>query len=393
MKKYKVVSMVRRFLNLTVISLMLSLVVAPIVFSTPIAFAKSQNYSHNSSNYSSNNYSSNSNYSHNNLSVNNNTNSSMGSRHYGNGRHSSYGNEPTTPVIPVVPVTPVVPVAPVVPVVPVTPVVPVIPVVPTTPASSLKWGVFLPDSSLSSFEQTVGQQADMQATFVGWNTNFPTSDANSLKASGKTLVIFWENTGTSLDQIIAGNSDAYLSSFAAQAKASGASVILAPLHEMNGNWDTWDGTVGSNTPAKVISTWKHIHDAFAGVSNVKFAWDVNNVSVPNTSANSINSYYPGDAYVDYVAVDGFNFDSDSWDQVFPSSLMNQLSFYNKPVYILSTASVPGSQKAQWIKDMGAHIKNYPGIAGWVWFNQNGGDGNWLVDSDSDSLAAFKSILP
>lgn len=401
MKKYKIVSMVRRFLNLTVISLMLSFVVAPIVFSTPIVFARSQNYSHYSSNFNNSNRKSSLSY--------NNTNSNMWSRHNGNSRHNGSLNiptpvppfVPTTPVVvapiiptPVVP-TPVVP-APVIPTVPpvapVTPPVVTVPVIPT-PATSFQWGVFLPSVSLSTFEQSVGKQANMQATFVGWNESFPSSLANSLKSSGKTLVIFWENTGTSLDQINAGSSDSYISSFAAQAKASGASVILAPLHEMNGNWDTWDGTVGNNTPAKVITTWRHIHDAFAGVTNVKFAWDVNNVSVPDTASNSINSYYPGSAYVDYVGVDGFNFDTESWDQVFPSSLMSLLSSYNKPIYILSTASVPGAQKAQWIKDMGAHIKNYPNIAGWVWFNQNGGDGNWLVDSDTLSLAAFKSILP
>jgi hypothetical protein len=376
MKKYKIVSMVRRFLNLTVISLMLSLVVAPIVFSTPIAFAKTQNYSHYNSNYSSNI----NNLNRTSLLSYNNTNSNIWSRHNGS------SNTPT-PVPPVVLVTPPVVISPVVPV----PVVPA-PVIPT-PATSLQWGVFLPPGSLSTFEQTVGKQANMQATFVGWNESFPTSLANSLKSSGKTLVIFWENTGTSLDQINAGSSDSYINSFAAAARASGASVILAPLHEMNGNWDTWDGTVGNNTPAKVITTWRHIHDAFAVATNVKFAWDVNNVSVPDTAANSINSYYPGSAYVDYVGVDGFNFDTESWDQVFPSSLMSLLSSYNKPIYILSTASVPGAQKAQWIKDMGAHIKNYPNIAGWVWFNQNGGDGNWLVDSDALSLAAFKSILP
>lgn len=162
---------------------------------------------------------------------------------------------------------------------------------------------------------------------------------------------------------------------------------------MNGNWDTWDGPVGNNTPAKVISAFRHMHNLFTGLTNVKFAWDVNNVSVPDTASNALGVYYPGDAYVDIVGVDGFNFGSDSWDEVFSSSLMNKLSSYGKPVYILSTASVPGSSKAQWIMDMGSHIKNYPSVAGWVWFNQNGGDGNWLVDSDTASLAAFKSILP
>ena len=265
----------------------------------------------------------------------------------------------------------------------------------TVPSSTLKWGVFLgsgTSDNLTAFEQSVGNTADMQATFVGWGDNFPTALATQLKASGKTLVIFWEQYGVTLDSINAGDSDAYIKTFAADAQASGASVMLAPFHEMNGNWDPWDGTVGNNTPTKLINAWRHVHDLFSSATNVKFAWDVNNVSVPNTAANAINVYYPGDAYVDYVAVDGFNFDSKTWSQVFPASLMNSLASYNKPVYILSTASVPSAQKAQWILDMGAQIKNYPSVVGWVWFNQNGADGNWLVNSDSASLAAFKSII-
>ena len=490
MRKYKkVVLSVRRFLNLSFISLMLSLVIAPMVLNTPIAMASYSNHSHTKSNYTHN------------TSSKSTTTSNTGSSQPVSDTTAPVVSSPTTPTTtspvfasvavvsslytfnvggtsqfvanlkdqndnpyvgtvlttfkssnpavatvngstglvtgvsigtatvtatsvsgtttatdtadatvtasigvttPVVtaPTTPVVTVPVVPPTTPVTSPVVTTPVVPpTTPvstpaqASSMQWGVFLPSGTLSSFESMVGKSANMQATFVGWNTSFPTSMASSLKSGGKTIVIFWENTGTSLDSIIAGSSDSYISSFATAAKASGASVILAPFHEMNGDWDDWDGTVGSNTPAKVVAAWKHMHDLFSGVTNVKFAWDVNNVSEPDTAANAISVYYPGSSYVDYVAVDGFNFGTDTWDQVFPSSLMNQLSSYGKPVYILSTASVPGSSKAQWITDMGTHIKNYPSVVGWVWFDQNGADGNWVVDSDAASLAAFESILP
>ena len=495
MKKYKkVISSVRRFFNLSFISLMLtSLVIAPMVLNTPIAMASYSNHSQTKSNYTHNTLSKNTTTSNTGSSsqpVNNTTTTPVvassivsttasvftsvavvssqytvkvggtsqfvanlkdqnDNPYVGTVSTTFKSSNPSVATVnsstglvtgvsvgtatitatsisgtttstdtadatvtaatggtaPIVTTTPTAPVvtAPVVP--PTTPVVPPVtsPVVTTpvvvppattpAPTSSMQWGAFLPSGTLSSFESMVGKSANMQATFVGWNTSFPTSMASSLKSGGKTIVIFWENTGTSLDSIIAGSSDSYISSFAAAAKASGASVILAPFHEMNGDWDTWDGTVGSNTPAKVVAAWKHMHDLFSGVTNVKFAWDVNNVSEPDTAANAISVYYPGSSYVDYVAVDGFNFGTDTWDQVFPSSLMNQLSSYGKPVYILSTASVPGSGKAQWITDMGAHIKNYPSVVGWVWFDQNGADGNWVVDSDTASLAAFKSILP
>ena len=162
---------------------------------------------------------------------------------------------------------------------------------------------------------------------------------------------------------------------------------------MNGNWDPWGGTVGNNTPEKVVATWKHIYDIFGSISNVKFAWAINNISVPNTAANAIAKYYPGDGYVDYVAVDGFNFGNpwQSFDQIFKSTL-NEVSQYGKPIYILSTASSQGSQKASWILDFGAKVETYPLLKGWVWFNENK-EKDWRVNSDSNSIEAFKSILP
>jgi beta-mannanase len=266
----------------------------------------------------------------------------------------------------------------------------------TPPKTTLQWGAYVGDSenNLATFESLVGKPVNIQSVFIGWGDSFPFSTASNLKSSGKTLLIFWEQYGTTVDSINAGNSDAYIAKFAQDAKTSGASIILAPLHEMNGNWDPWDGTVGNNTPAKVVTEWKRIHDAFSGVSNVKFAWDVNNESVPNTAVNTISAYYPGDTYVDYVAVDGFNFGNpwQSFDTVF-AGVLSQLQTYHKPIYILSMAAVPDTRKAAWITDaLTVQIPKYPAVAGWVWFNQNGADGNWLVNSDPASLVAFQAAV-
>jgi len=74
--------------------------------------------------------------------------------------------------------------------------------------------------------------------------------------------------------------------------------------------------------------------------------------------------------------------------------MKEMEKYNKPIYLFSLASAPGPDKAEWIKEgLGTIIKQYPNIAGWVWFNQNGPDRNWTINSDTASLEAFKSIIP
>lgn len=265
---------------------------------------------------------------------------------------------------------------------------------PSTSSSGISWGVYAGDdvSSLAGFESLVGSKPSLSANFVSWDDSFPTAIAAPVCAAGQTQVIFWENYDHSLDNIISGQYDSYIQTFATAAQSYGCPIIISLFHEMNGNWDDWDGTVGDNSPAKIIAAWKHVHDLFATATNVKWAFVVNSDSVPDTAANSIAAYYPGSSYVDYVGIDGFNFGNpwQSFSDIF-SSALSQLSGYGKPVYIFSMASAAGSNKAAWITDaIGTQIPA-DGVSGWIWFNQNK-EQNWTVNSDPASLAAFKAVL-
>lgn len=226
------------------------------------------------------------------------------------------------------------------------------------------------------------------------DASFPSQFSSTVGSQGKTLAIFWEPS-FGFSTINSGSEDAYITQFAQGAKAYGYPVILAPFDEFNLNENAWGYGQNGNTAASFVTAWKHIHDLFvaAGATNVKFALDYNNVPVPSTSDNSFAAYYPGAAYVDYVSVDGFNF-GNPWEtptQIF-SSAITQLETFNKPLLILSTGSIPGTQKATWMTQFGAYVKTVPNLAGWVYFNSNS-DQDWLVDTDSASLAAFKAILP
>lgn len=268
---------------------------------------------------------------------------------------------------------------------------------PPPPASGLQWGAYVGDtiSSLATLETLVGGTADIRAVFEGFSDTFPSNFRSTVGAQGKTLVIFWEpNFG--YDEINNGSKDSYIQQFAADAKNYSHPVILAPFDEMNLNEEAWGYGQNGNTAEKFKTAWKRIHDIFVAqnATNVKFAIPFNNVSVPNVSGNKFADYYPGDAYVDYIGLDGFNFGSpwQTFAQVFDTAV-SQVSSFNKPIYILSTASAPGSQKAAWIRDgLGDHIQTYSNVVGWVWFNEDK-ETDWRVNSDTTSLEAFRSILP
>ncbi|MCC7470030.1 MAG: hypothetical protein IT284_02765 [Bacteroidetes bacterium] len=269
------------------------------------------------------------------------------------------------------------------------------------------WGVFngWQPQNITDFENLVEEDVDMAGVFVHWgNENeFPFTFANPLKNEGKTTVIYWEakdyNLNTdeqsafSYDAILEGNWDSYITEFAKDAKDFGGKVILIPFEEANGNWEPWSGVNNGNTPEKHRLAYRYIHTFFSDVPNVKFGWTMNNDSVPNTTDNQFADYYPGNVYIDYIGIDGFNFGSpwQTWDEVF-SPAIDELSSYGKPIILTSVASAQGTSKASWIRTgLGQGIKNYPSVVGWIWFNENK-EKDWRVNSDSASLSAFKEVV-
>lgn len=274
--------------------------------------------------------------------------------------------------------------------------------------SWMKWGAYVgwEDNAMSNFEALVGKQPSMEMVFAHWgNDQFPSWYAPRMKDKGRTMVLFWEaldynrdyfsQPEYSFDSVLAGKQDAYITKFAADAKAYGGEVIIIPYSEFNGDWFPWGGTMGNNTPAKYKAAYQYLHKFFVTAPNVKFGWAVNADSVPDTAANQPELFYPGDAYVDIVGVDGFNSGKPTWmtfDQVFNDPI-TRLKVYNKPIYIFSIGSQEDTRKPAWITDgLSTQLAKYPEVKAVLWFNQNK-EYNWLVNSSAASLAAFKSVLP
>jgi len=283
----------------------------------------------------------------------------------------------------------------------------------TTTGSTLnfpvkEWGAYVgwQETALDSFESLVGKTTKHRAVFIHWGNekNFPSYLKPYVMDKGKTLTIFWEatnyNVGTvsqpayGYDAILNGNFDSYFTQFAKDAKAYGGEVILIPFSEMNGDWFPWSITKNGNSPQKHIDAWRRIHGFFKDVPNVKFGWAPNHLSVPDTTVNQFENFYPGDSYVDYVGLDGFNFGSPwmTFDQVFGKSL-TKMKVYNKPIYIFSFASASGTNKPAWITDaLTVQMAKHPEVKGWIWFNESK-ERDWRVTADYSALSAFKTALP
>jgi len=257
-------------------------------------------------------------------------------------------------------------------------------------------------NEITSFESRIGRKLAIVQHYYSWTNTFPSGLEQWDIAGGRTPLVSW--AGISLDAILSGSYDAMIRARADGMKALGAPVFLRWCWEMNGNWYPCDGT-HNNTPgttdgpAKFVAAWRHIHDLFAaqGATNVVWVWSPNNDNVPSVSWNHFTNYYPGDAYVDWVGIDGYNWGSTrSWStwRSFSSLFSSVYSAYaaRKPIMIAETSSAEqGGNKADWITAARATIQSqFPAIAAVMWFDVLK-ENDWRVDSSGGSFAAFMGL--
>ncbi len=239
---------------------------------------------------------------------------------------------------------------------------------------------------------------------------FPTHAVRAIRKNGAVPIVSLElwswhggRKGSYLPDIATGQFDDFFRRWATSARDDGRRVLLRFGFEFNGNWFTWAGDAKT-----FVRAWRRVHDLFrrAGADNVEWVWAPNVVSVPDVPANDMHAYYPGDAYVDWVAVDGYNFgdDHDRWhkwqsfEDIFGDVLRAFARKYpGKPVMISEFGCAPGEggQRAQWIRDAFAALRNHPQVRAVVWFNfdkRREGEPNWRIDITPESLKAFNETF-
>jgi beta-mannanase len=136
----------------------------------------------------------------------------------------------------------------------------------------------------------------------------------------------------------------------------------------------------------------------AGASNIKWIFSINWEDIPKEK-NSYLSYYPGDGFVDYVGIDGYNWgDTQPWSkwmsfsEIFKNRYDEVNKLLNKPVLVTEFSSVSsGGDKALWIREALSSIKKMKKIKGFVLFNIDK-EGDWGFKEGNPSGRALKKSL-
>ncbi len=240
--------------------------------------------------------------------------------------------------------------------------------------------------------------------------DFPKIPIDAVRANGATPVVSlelwsWHDKQhiSYLTLINAGKYDEFLRQWANDAKSDGHRILFRFGFEFNGDWFSW-----SLKPDAYVKAWRRAHRIFqeVGAANVEWVWAPNVISCPNTDDNNMHLYYPGDGFVDWVGVDGYNFGEhhDQWhhwqsfDDVFSHTLKQFASRYpSKPIILAEFGCAPGkaNQRSDWIRDAFDKISHNAQIKAAIWFNldkRREGEPNWRIGVTPGSLQAFNETF-
>jgi hypothetical protein len=172
-----------------------------------------------------------------------------------------------------------------------------------------------------------------------------------------------------LQRIIAGVFDGQLRAWADDARALGVPLLLAFGAEVNGGWGPWN------------ARWN-------GASQTDSAW------------NSIEAYYPGDAYVDWLGISVYG-------ALGPRVRMTQFArkldasgayttltkLSRRPIAIVQLGTVERGtgEKAAWIRSALRTLRSgrYARVRAVVWWSMDGA-ASTRIDSTPEALTAFRA---
>jgi glycosyl hydrolase family 26 len=245
---------------------------------------------------------------------------------------------------------------------------------------------------VEAFQRATGAHIQLVEFYNPFTSPFQRWEAQQATALGALPLIQLNPRHVSLKRIAAGQYDERIRQYADAVRAFRCRVVLSFGHEMNGWWYTWG--LPWTKPGTFIAAWRHIHDVFASehASNVIWSWDPSHLyqHYAHKSASLASVWYPGDAYVDWIGLDGYLRTGTTFGGIFGRQLRNIRSLTSKPVYIAETGVASGPGQAAQIAGLFAAVRKFR-LAGLVWFDLDGKE-PWRLEGRPAGLAAYRKAV-
>lgn len=284
---------------------------------------------------------------------------------------------------------------------------------------------------ITAFNALVGKtQAIIGFSNFWGRQRFPTAQARIIANAGAVSLIYWNPWNDrdearysrfDIDAILSGRWDAYIDAWAAEARAFGKPLLVAWGLEMNGDWFPWSGVYhgadepipGSDPPRyrgpeTFKRAYRHIVDRVraAGADNIAWVFHTNNTAAPDVPWNRMAAYYPGDDYVDWLAMSAYGKQTsgEGWAGVKEAILdhYDELAALapDKPILLgeWGIGEFPHQgDKGRWISEAMTAMERLPRLKGAVfwherWQNPDLSYSNLRVNSSLGALEAYRRAV-
>jgi hypothetical protein len=236
-------------------------------------------------------------------------------------------------------------------------------------------------------------------------------------ASNRIPVVSWN--ATNLTDILSGTNNSAITNAALAMAAFQGPILLRWAWEMNlagTNGKAWAylgyPTNGSDpSSAQVaaaqtnfVTAWRQIRKIFDanGAANVIWLWNpgADNDSAPGQSAGGYtDGFYPGDAYVDWIGIDAYNRQDDTFADTYtvePSYGYTNMAAHAKPLLIGETGAYFTNEAHQitfFDAAAGSLQTNFPQLLGFMYFDASGND-DWslTIAGATNGLTEFSNLV-
>ena len=257
-----------------------------------------------------------------------------------------------------------------------------------------RWGIMEPLAAkqgdftvVDQYEGELNYEFSVLSTYSGFSEE-------SLGYLGHRLQSAWEDgkvlqlslqpdnaqNSAILYEILQGEWDEALDVYIQEIQAFGHPVLIRLMNEMNGDWCDYSAVYTANDPQIYKEAYRYICNRFAdaGVDNVLWIWNPNEVSYPTVDWNHTLMYYPGDEYVDVVGLTAFNTGDyyasvgETWkdfDTLYANLYAQYCAWFEHPMMLTGFACAErGGDKYAWTEDMFQKIGNYDRAKVLIWWD-------------------------
>jgi hypothetical protein len=265
----------------------------------------------------------------------------------------------------------------------------------------------------TTLEGKIGRRLAAIRVYYNWDSPFPDTDVTWFKNNGYALLLSvkserrnhtfvqWRDIANAQPGSALHND---IVTWANRIKSLGTHVYFTFNHEPETSLNS------SGQGADFIAAWRRVVTVFRGqgVTNADYLWIMTAFSFKARDRRRAVDWYPGEAYIDYMGADAYNWyncrpgTSNPWNSL--EQLLNPMRLFAQgktikglmvPEWASTEDSAQPGRKAQWFADARALFKK-PGWEGFkavLYYNKSSKYPNcrWFVDSSQASLTAFSAM--